>query len=207
MNLLFIIIQIKRRIESSFFWRYGRWQFKHCHIIYGKDLMVNGRMILDISPKAEVRIGDGCFFKSGRGINPLASNIKGVIKVHDNASVVIGNHCGFSSPVINIRHSLTMGDYVQVGAHVIFLDSDSHSLNYMDRRDADMDDRNKKSKAIVIGDDVLIGANSMVLKGVTIGSRSVIGAGSVVTRNIPDDVIAAGNPAKVIKILRERNDD
>ena len=105
MNLLFIIIQIKRRIESSFFWRYGRWQFKHCHIIYGKDLMVNGRMILDISPKAEVRIGDGCFFKSGRGINPLASNIKGVIKVHDNASVVIGNHCGFSSPIINIGHS------------------------------------------------------------------------------------------------------
>ena len=127
--------------------------------------------------------------------------------MHDNASVVIGNHCGFSSPVINIRHSLTMGDYVQVGAHVIFLDSDNHSLNYIDRRDADMDDRNKKSKAIVIGDDVLIGANSMVLKGVTIGSRSVIGAGSVVTRNIPDDVIAAGNPAKVIKILRERNDD
>lgn len=70
-----------------------------------------------------------------------------------------------------------------------------------------MDDRNKKSKAIVIGDDVLIGANSMVLKGVTIGARSVIGAGSVVTCNIPDDVIAAGNPAKVIKILRERNDD
>lgn len=60
-------------------------------------------------------------FKSGRGINPLASNIKGVIKVHDNASVVIGNHCGFSSPIINIGHSLTMGDYVQVGAHVIFL--------------------------------------------------------------------------------------
>ena len=47
----------------------------------------------------------------------------------------------------------------------------------------------------------------MVLKGVTIGSRSVIGAGSVVTRDIPDDVIAAGNPAKVIKILRGRNDD
>ena len=51
----------------------------------------------------------------------------------------------------------------------------------------------------MIGDDVLIGMNCLILKGVTIGDRSVIGAGSVVTQSIPADVIAAGNPAKVIK--------
>lgn len=58
------------------------------------------------------------------------------------------------------------------------------------------------NKPIVIEDDVLIGARSIVLKGVTIGARSVIGAGSVVVKDIPADCIAAGNPCKVIKYLK-----
>ena len=53
----------------------------------------------------------------------------------------------------------------------------------------------------MIEDDVLIGMNSIILKGVTVGARSIIGAGSVVTKSIPSDVIAAGNPAKVLKKL------
>jgi acetyltransferase-like isoleucine patch superfamily enzyme len=55
------------------------------------------------------------------------------------------------------------------------------------------------SEPIVIGDDVFIGANSIVLKGVNIGDRSIIGAGSVVSKNIPADEIWAGNPIKFIK--------
>ena len=52
---------------------------------------------------------------------------------------------------------------------------------------------------VTIEDDVWIGANCQILKGVTIGVRSVIGAGSVVTKSIPADCIAAGNPCKVIR--------
>lgn len=59
--------------------------------------------------------------------------------------------------------------------------------------------KNCKSKPIVIEDDVLIGTGSYILKGVHIGARTVIGAGSVVTKDIPADCIAAGNPCKVIK--------
>jgi len=54
---------------------------------------------------------------------------------------------------------------------------------------------------IVIGEDVWLGAGVVVLPGVTIGARSVIGAGAVVTKDVPPDVIAAGNPAKVIRSL------
>ena len=56
-----------------------------------------------------------------------------------------------------------------------------------------------KSAPVVIEDDVWIGAHSIILKGVTIGARSVIGAVSVVTKSIPADCGAAGNPCKVIK--------
>ena len=52
---------------------------------------------------------------------------------------------------------------------------------------------------IEIGSDVWVGGGAIILPGVKIGSRAVIGAGSVVTRDIPDDVFAAGNPCRVIR--------
>lgn len=58
------------------------------------------------------------------------------------------------------------------------------------------------AKPIRIGSDVWVGGAAIVCPGVTIGNRTVIGAGSVVTRDIPDDVFAAGNPCKIIKRLR-----
>ena len=54
-------------------------------------------------------------------------------------------------------------------------------------------------RAIGIGDDVWIGGGAIICPGVTIGNRSVIGAGSVVTKDLPDDVFAAGNPCRVLK--------
>jgi maltose O-acetyltransferase len=57
------------------------------------------------------------------------------------------------------------------------------------------------AKPVTIGSDVWVGGAAVVLPGVTIGSRSVIGAGSVVTRDIPDDVFAAGNPCRVVRSL------
>ena len=59
------------------------------------------------------------------------------------------------------------------------------------------------AKPVTIGSDVWVGGAAVILPGVTIGSRSVIGAGSVVTRDIPDDVFAAGNPCRVIRPLTD----
>jgi len=61
--------------------------------------------------------------------------------------------------------------------------------------------------AITIGDNVWIGGNSVILPGVTIGHNVVIGAGSVVTKDIPDNVIAAGNPCRVIREITEEDRD
>ena len=75
-------------------------------------------------------------------------------------------------------------------------------MNFLHRRDGVVDMANRIDKEIIIEDDVLIGTNCIVLKGVRIGARSIIGAGSIVTKDIPSDCIAAGNPAKVIKYLK-----
>ena len=81
------------------------------------------------------------------------------------------------------------------------MNSDAHSLDYMHRRMPEIDQKNKKDKPIIIEDDVLIGTRCIILKGVTIGARSIIGSGSVVTKSIPSDCIAAGNPCKVIRYI------
>lgn len=62
-----------------------------------------------------------------------------------------------------------------------------------------IDSATANSAPIIIEDDVMIGTRCIILKGVIIGARSIIAAGSVVTKSIPADCIAAGNPAKVIK--------
>ena len=97
-----------------------------------------------------------------------------------------------------ISKGLTIGNNVKIGACVLLIDTDSHPIDYKVRR---VSNEGVKSAPIVIEDDVWIGAHSIVLKGVTIGARSIIGAGSVVTKSIPSDCIAAGNPCKVIRKL------
>lgn len=61
----------------------------------------------------------------------------------------------------------------------------------------------ERTAAVEIGDDVWIGGGCQIVPGVRIGNRSVIGAGSVVTKDIPSDVVAAGNPCRVIRSLKE----
>src|SRR5690606_23632183 len=68
-----------------------------------------------------------------------------------------------------------------------------HPLNAQERRLAEY------GTPVRIGEDVWVGGGAIILPGVTIGSRTVIGAGSVVSRDIPDDVFAAGNPCRVLR--------
>ena len=114
------------------------------------------------------------------------------------ASLIIGNNVGMSSPTIWCDEKIVIGDNVMIGALVTILDTDCHSLHYADRMNGD---KNTKTKPVIIDEGVLIGAQSIVLKGSHIGAHSVIGAGSVVCGEIPANCIAAGNPCKVIRNL------
>lgn len=188
-----------RKILNSVDWRWGRFKMKAYGISFGKDLIVQGNLYLKKGINSKGAIGDNCFFKSGRGLNPLSRNIKTSIQIEDGASLTIGNNCGFSSVCLWAHQSIVIGNHVNIGADSILLDSDAHSLSYDDRRNVELDFKNKANKPIVIGDDVLIGTRCIILKGVHIGARSIIGSGSIVVNDIPEDCIAAGNPARVIR--------
>lgn len=84
-----------------------------------------------------------------------------------------------------------------IGFNVTIVDSDFHGVGINDRSDPSK----VKTAKVIIGHNVFIGSNVLILKGVEIGDNSVVGAGSVVTKSCPPNVVIAGNPAKVIKQL------
>ena len=171
--------------------------------------MVFNHIYLDIHPLSHVRIGDDFTFTSGESINPLCRHQRGCIMTERAESVIeIGHHVWMSSPCIWAKQRITIGNYVNIGGDCIIMDSDAHNLDWRVRDSGEMfapkvsmDNHTAKCAPIVIEDHVLIGARSIILKGVTIGRGSVIGAGSVVVKDIPAGCIAAGNPCKVIKYL------
>lgn len=90
---------------------------------------------------------------------------------------------------------VTIGSRTMFGPNVQVYTA-THPLNHTERSSG-----LEYAKPIVIGEDVWIGGSTVICPGVTIGDRSVIGAGSVVTKDIPADVFAAGNPCRVIRRL------
>ena len=93
---------------------------------------------------------------------------------------------------------------VKIGSNVLFgpsvqIYTATHPINAVERRKW-----LESAKPITIGSDVWVGGAAIICPGVTIGDRTVIGAGSVVTRDIPSDVFAAGNPCRVIRPLNEQ---
>ena len=201
-NLIRLIVPYYKRLTNQLYNIYNKTWLKMLGVSYGKHCILHGSISFSIKKNANVSIGDDFCFLSGRTLNPLSRNIRGCICVNQGGTLKIGHHVSLSSACIWVHESIKIGNHVKIGANVILMDSDAHSLNYLDRRDNSLDMCNKRNSPIIIGDDVLIGVNSIVLKGVTIGSRSVIGAGSVVTKPIPEDCVACGNPAKVIKYLK-----
>lgn len=197
------IIRKKINRYRGFIWKLiNILRFKLWAVEFGKSLCIHGYPYLKLAPEAKLTIGDNFYMSSGYGINPLSSNRRSVIHATDGASIKIGNNVGISSGVLRSALEIRIGDNVKLGGNCIVIDTDAHSMDYIVRRDRFIDKGN--SSPIVIEDDVLVGANCIILKGVTIGARSIVGAGSVVTKSIPADSIAAGNPARVIKTITRK---
>ena len=90
--------------------------------------------------------------------------------------------------------TVKIGDFTKIGPNVHFYTVE-HPLNPIERKLG-----YELAKPIIIGENVWIGGGAIILSGVEIGDNSVIGAGSVVTKNLPNNVIAVGNPCKIIRV-------
>lgn len=113
------------------------------------------------------------------------------VVIRENAKLILGNGSFINvDSKIYCKEKIEIGEDTFIGEEVIIRDTDEHSVirkNY------------KNTKPIKIGNHVWIGMRSMILKGVTIGDGVIIAAGSIVTKDIPNNCLVAGNPARIIK--------
>lgn len=131
------------------------------------------------------------------GSSPELYSNYGYMDIHQKANIKIGDNV-----IINNSFAFFCGTQIEIGSHTLIglkceiIDSDGHDLDPNKRMNG-----NPKCEKIQIGNNVFIGSNVKILKGVTIGDNSVVAHSSVVTKSIPANVVAGGIPAKILKSL------
>lgn len=184
---------MKKIIGLGFGWIFKTWY----KIRYGNKVQIGKGFICNwrfrIAGSGKVVIGDDC--------NVWAHDRPTQIYTYSSkASVKIGDNCRLNGAILMARESIQIGSFVLCGSANI-LDNDFHSLNYMERR---KDLKGKGSgdvscKPVVIGDDVWIAGEVIVLKGVEVGDRAILGTRAVVTKSVETETVVAGNPARPVK--------
>lgn len=171
-------------------------------VVY-ESISTNGIPIVAVDRKKRsgITIGRNLRMNNGNADNCIGFPARCTLIAADGGHIRIADNVGMSQAALcAMEADITIGCHTLLGGGVKIYSSDFHSLNYLDRRDYDIADKeNCRSALVVIGCDCFIGAGSIILKGVTIGDRTIIAAGSVVTKSIPADCIAGGNPARVIR--------
>lgn len=127
---------------------------------------------------------------------------RSVIIARNGGRIQIGDDVSISGVTIYAFKHIEIGDHTIIGANTKIFDSDFHPIDPQIRLVDEDDKVHTAMKETVIGKNVFIECNVLILKGVHIGNNSVIGAGSVVSKDVPPDCIAAGNPATIMKRLR-----
>ena len=140
-------------------------------------------------------IGDD--FHTGQGVSIREDNIIGNnVSVGTNSVLEFGNRIGNNSRVHSncFLEQVTIGMYVFIGPHVVFTD-DPHPMECPKYKEC--------KGGVKVEDYARVGANSTILPGVKIGRNSLIGAGSVVTKDVPENAVVVGSPARVVKMIDE----
>ncbi|QUE87197.1 acyltransferase [Exiguobacterium alkaliphilum] len=148
---------------------------------FSKVVLISPFASISSSNKGRIEIGYKCGIESGT----LIRANEGELKLGSN--VYINRNCN-----IVAYDSIEVGAGTTIGPSVNIYD---HNHTFVST------DKKYETERIIIGNNVWIGANSCILKGVKIGNNSIVGAGSVVTKSIPENVMYAGNPAKLLKQL------
>jgi acetyltransferase-like isoleucine patch superfamily enzyme len=180
------------RVFSSHLWRLEA-RLKGVEL-KGK-VQFQGRPLLSVAPGSRVTLCNGVSIASAVRANPLGLSQPSVLRaLCGGAVLMIGPGVGLSGAVICAGARIEIGEQTIIGAGAMIIDTDFHSpcgeFGWQN-------DFAGNARPIVIGRGVFVGARAIILKGVTIGDRAVIGAGAVVTKNVPAQHVAVGNPARI----------
>jgi galactoside O-acetyltransferase len=174
---------------------------KKAHLIIGADSVVNYRSF-------DLQNNKNCRFVIGEKSSVSAS----FIFEKDEATIEIGRNTFLGGCVLSCAEKIKIGENVFIAWNVTIFDHNSHSLNYNVRRNdlPNLFNKNKTWEDVgisptIIEEDVWVGVNAIILKGIIIGKGAIVAAGAVVTKNVPPNTLVAGNPAQVVKELKNEN--
>lgn len=186
------INEIRRLIS----WPWIQFYFARHRIAVGHGWRIYGAPVIQRHRESQISFGDRLELRNWRASSPLGVWHRTVFATWSAGAVIeIGADFGMTGGAICAAKSISIGQWVTIGANCTLIDTDFHLLEVDRRMNAPAAD---SAAPVIIEDRVFLGTRVIVLKGVHIGHGAVIGAGSVVTGNIPANMIAAGNPARVI---------
>ena len=177
------------------------------HLLYWKNkitkrnIRFKGYCVIFSFPKSCISLGRGSINSSPTS-NMLGLWQRTIIIARYGGKIEIGDGFGISGTTIYSTSSIKIGKNATIGANCKIVDNDFHPLDPEQRR-LNLNETHTRRAPITIGDNCFIGMNSIILKGTTLGNNVVVGAGSVVHGTFPDNCIIAGNPAKIIKHLKQ----
>lgn len=166
----------------------------------GESFKTSGKCFFKARAEGSICIGNNITLLAGHRTNRVGMVNPVLIETFGDGYVELGDNTGASSVVISSRSRIVIGKRCKIGGNVRIFDHDFHSLDFEVRR-SEKDSQHVESQPINIGNDVFIGTNAIILKGVSIGERSIVASGSIVTKSIPVDQVWGGNPAKFIRNL------
>lgn len=172
------------RVRAAFF------RVRHPAVAFGHRFAYRGGLV--IRGPGTVRIGDHVTFDDATG------RPNRLLTFDPDASISIGNNCYINGLEVACKQRVVIEDRCII-AECLIMDTDFHSIA-PERFGPGVD---VKTAAVHIGRNAWLANKTIILRGVSIGENSVIGAGSVVTRDVPPNSVAAGNPARVIRPIME----
>lgn len=188
--------KIIQKIISLCFYFLNKIVFTVSKVSYRK-FKING--IVFVRNYGKIQIGNNFEANSGGVFNPIGGDTVLRMIVNSQGNLYIGDNVGISNSTIVCWDSVIVESYVYIGGGCKIWDTNFHSLDPVERRH--LGDKDVNTAPIRIKKYAFIGGGSIILKGVTIGENSIVAAGSVVVKDIPDNEIWGGNPAKFIKKL------
>ena len=168
--------------------------------MHGKKLIIEspysiwGSIRILIHGTGSVKIGKNFYAVSDRRRSTITLYSPCHLNVLDEGKIIINEHVGLNGTTIVSREKIEIGDACMIAHGAYISDDDWHGIY-------DRAEPVGKTKPIKFEDNVWIGDSAIICKGVTIGKNSIIGAGAVVTKDVPENCVFAGNPAKLVKKL------
>lgn len=165
------------------------------------SVVMNGRPLIRCVRGGRLELGEAVKINTRVSSNPVIGRVRtSLMVITPGATMKIGQGVGISGACLCCARSLAIGDNTIIGADALITDTDFHSP-LPDGRWSN--DAAAVSAPVMIGRGCFIGARAIILKGVTLGDGAVVAAGALVTRDVPAEHLAIGNPA-IVKPLDER---